>query len=139
MKIKIIDLLNKIANGEEVPKKIRIDHWCYKFEWVEHLDNYYDNSADIDLMSALSISKEELNYGVEIIEEKKIELPEKLDGSIGYLGWNSETVVITNKINETLDYLKYKEEEKEKYENRRLCEIQRRYKQNRKNRRNNVE
>lgn len=139
MKIKIIDLLNKIANGEEVPKKIRIDHWCYKFEWVEHLDNYYDNSADIDLMSALSMSKEELNYGVEIIEEKKIELPEKLDGSIGYLGWNSEAVVITNKINETLDYLKYKEEEKEKYENRRLCEIQRRYKQNRKNRRNNVE
>lgn len=137
--MKVIDLLVKIANGEEVPKKIRIDHWCYKFEWVEHLDNYYDNSADIDLMSALSISKEELNYGVEIIEEKKIELPEKLDGSIGYLGWNSETVVITNKINETLDYLKYKEEEKEKYENRRLCEIQRRYKQNRKNRRNNVE
>lgn len=137
--MKVIDLLNKIANGEEVPKKIRIDHWCYKFEWVEHLDNYYDNSADIDLMSALSMSKEELNYGVEIIEEKKIELPEKLDGSIGYLGWNSEAVVITNKINETLDYLKYKEEEKEKYENRRLCEIQRRYKQNRKNRRNNVE
>lgn len=33
--MKIIDLLNKIANGEEVPKKIKIDHWCYKFEWVE--------------------------------------------------------------------------------------------------------
>ena len=47
----------------------KIDHWCYNFEWVEHLDNYYDNSADIDLMSALSMSKEELNYGVEIIEE----------------------------------------------------------------------
>jgi len=74
--MKIIDLLNKIANGEEVPKKIRIDHWCYKFEWVEHLDNYYDNSADTDLMSALSMSKEELNYGVEIIEEPKEELEE---------------------------------------------------------------
>src|SRR5574344_1696343 len=78
--IKVIDLLNKISKGEEVPKKIRIDHWRYKFEWVEHLDNYYDNSADIDLMSALSMGKEELNYGVEIIEEeKKIELPEKLN------------------------------------------------------------
>ena len=69
--MKIIDLLNKIANGEEVPKKIRIEHWCYKFEWVEHLDNYYDKSADVDLMSVLSMSKEELNYEVKIIEEDK--------------------------------------------------------------------
>ena len=68
--MKIIDLLNKIANGEEVPKKIRIEHWCYKFEWVEHLDNYYDKSADLDLMSVLSMSKEELNYEVKIIEEE---------------------------------------------------------------------
>jgi hypothetical protein len=67
--MKIIDLLNKIANGEEVPKRIRIDHWCYKFEWVEHLENYYDKDSDIDLMSALSTNKEELNYEVEIIEE----------------------------------------------------------------------
>ena len=74
MKIKVIDLLNKIANDEEVPKRIRIDHWCYKFEWVEHLENYYDKDSDIDLMSALSMNKEELNYEVEIIEEpKKIE------------------------------------------------------------------
>lgn len=72
--MKIIDLLNKIANGEEVPKKIRISHWCYKFEWVEHLTNYYDKSNDIDLMSCLSMNKEELNYEVEILEEdKKIE------------------------------------------------------------------
>src|SRR5690606_12496924 len=55
---------------EEVPNKIRIDHWCYKFEWVEHLDNYYDKSADLDLMSVLSMSKEELNYEVKIIEEE---------------------------------------------------------------------
>ena len=69
--IRIIDLLNKISNGEEVPKRIRIDHWCYKFEWVEHLENYYDKDSDIDLMSALSMNKEELNYEVEIIDEDK--------------------------------------------------------------------
>jgi hypothetical protein len=74
--MKVIDLLVKISKGEEMPKKIRIDHWHYKFEWAEDLDNYYDNSADIDLMSALSMSKEELNYGVEIIEESKEELEE---------------------------------------------------------------
>src|SRR5574344_1706011 len=69
--MKIIDLLVKISKGEEVPKKIRIDHWSYKFEWEENLNNYYDNSVDIDLMSVLCMSKEELNYGVEIIEEEK--------------------------------------------------------------------
>ena len=33
--IKIIDLLNKIANGEEVPKKIKYENDIYK-----HIDNY---------------------------------------------------------------------------------------------------
>lgn len=67
--IKIIDLLNKRANGEEVPKKIRIEHWCYKFEWVEHLGNYYDKESDIDLTSAISMN-EELNYKVYILDEE---------------------------------------------------------------------
>ena len=72
--MKIIDLLNKIANGEELPKRIRIDHWCYKFEWVEHASNYYDKHEDIDLMSCLSMDKDELNYEVHQIEDnKKIE------------------------------------------------------------------
>ena len=70
--MKVIDLLNKIAKGEEVPKKIRINHWCYKFEWVEHLENYYDEESDIDLMGVLSMNTEELNYEVEIIEEQPI-------------------------------------------------------------------
>ncbi len=73
--MKVIDLLNKIANGEEVPKKIRIDHWCYEFEWVEHDSNYYDKHEDIDLMSCLSMNEEELNYEVhELKEDKKIEM-----------------------------------------------------------------
>lgn len=78
--MKLIDLLNKIANGEEVPKKIRIDHWCYNFEWVDHLENYYDKKAELDLMEVLSMSEEELNYGVEIIEEpKEIENPKNYE------------------------------------------------------------
>lgn len=69
--MKIIDLLSKVANGEEVPKKIRIDHWCYEFEWVEHDSNYYDKHQDIDLMSCLSMSEEELNYEVHELKEDK--------------------------------------------------------------------
>ncbi|MEE3344664.1 MAG: hypothetical protein VZS44_11260 [Bacilli bacterium] len=72
--MKIIDLINLRAEGKKMPKKIRIDHWCYNFEWIEHESNYYDRNAEIDLMSCLSMDKEELNYEVEIIEEdKKIE------------------------------------------------------------------
>lgn len=32
--------------------------------------------------------------------EKEIEEIEELDGSVGYSSWNSEAVVLTNKINE---------------------------------------
>ena len=68
--MKIIDLINMKAEGKEMPKKIRIDHWCYKFEWIEHDENYYDKDNDIDLMSCLSMSQEELNYNVKIIEDE---------------------------------------------------------------------
>lgn len=115
--IKIIDLLNKIANGEEVPKKIRIDHWCYKFEWIEHQNNYYDKHNEIDLMSCLSCDKEELNYEVHEIEnEKKIpgKMPYKC--SIGYANPREQVFVdnintLKDKINEILDYLESKGDE----------------------------
>ena len=73
--MRVIDLLNKIANGEEVPKKIKHrnkifiydkDNLCYVVE------NY--NEYD-DLLVSLSNHKgTDLNYEVEVIEEdKKIE------------------------------------------------------------------
>jgi hypothetical protein len=115
--MRIIDLLNKIANGEEVPKKIRIDHWCYKFEWAEHDSNYYDKHEDIDLMSCLSMDKEELNYEVEILEEEK-KIPEKITmraGMVGSLDNKLESLDINimdveDKLNEIIDYLKSKGE-----------------------------
>ena len=69
--MKVIDIINKVANGEEVPKKIRIAGWCYNFEWIEHQENYYDRNADIDLMSCLSMTSDELNREIEIIENNK--------------------------------------------------------------------
>lgn len=81
--MKVIDLLNRIANGEEVPKKIRIYGWCYDFEWIEYKDNYYDKSEDIDLMSALSMCSDELNRKVEIIEEEKKITPTDFE-NLGY-------------------------------------------------------
>lgn len=96
--MKIIDLITMRAEGKKMPKKIRIDHWCYKFEWIEHLENYYDKHNEIDLMSCLSMSQEELNYEVKIIEEETKSLTKKDIEAIGYAcgeikkcfenGWN---------------------------------------------------
>ena len=75
MKIKIIDLLNKIANGEEVPKKIK---WGdFELEWEElcYHDYKFLDTGNHLLFQGFATSV--LNNEVEIIEEpKKIE---KLD------------------------------------------------------------
>lgn len=70
--MKVIDLLNKIANGEEVPKAIRFGKIIYEYE--EGID--YVNGKGLDkefLIDKICISKEDLNDEVEIIEDKKIE------------------------------------------------------------------
>lgn len=69
MKIKIIDLLNKIANDEEVPKKIMFDAWLYIYD--EEEKTYYDEE---DRTLWQSYNFKILTDEVEIIEEpKKIE------------------------------------------------------------------
>ena len=72
--MKIIDLLNKIANGEEVPKKIK-----YEKDTYIHIDNYcyYCEDTNLILSDRIFAEYSKLNDEVEIIEEpKKIE---KLD------------------------------------------------------------
>lgn len=74
-KIRIIDLLNKIANGEEVPKKIRITDiddritTHYNFFYDEDEREYKDD--DLFPLGARLILDRVLNYEVEIIEEDK--------------------------------------------------------------------
>lgn len=75
-KIRVIDLLNKIANGEEVPKKIRLDNEIYEFnKWG---NDYKLNSASYQWWLfqdyCFGSNGSRLNYKVEIIEEdEKIE------------------------------------------------------------------
>ena len=80
MKIKIIDLLNKIANGEEVPKKIK---WGdFELEWEElcYHDYKFIDTGNHLLFQGFATSV--LNNEVEIIEEpKKIEKLEAVRGS----------------------------------------------------------
>lgn len=66
--IKVIDLLNKIANGEEVPEKI-------KHNGTEHnlnkITGWYQSIDVIGNINEWFISKYRLNDEVEIIEEQQ--------------------------------------------------------------------
>ena len=102
--MKVIDLLNKIANGEEAPRKIKVGGYCYEF--FERIKNIYDyKQIDSDsgeyfdnyLCDSFYLDDENvLNWEVEIIEEdKKIE---KLKSPYS-------TFDIVDKVNEIIDIL----------------------------------
>lgn len=65
--MKIIDLLNKIANGEEVPKKIKWLEQIYEYSDIDKF--YYQNGYSMyrDFYTEGNC----LNEEVEIIEEEK--------------------------------------------------------------------
>lgn len=73
--MKIIDLLNMIANGEELPKKIIFENEVFKrtnnTTYKNKID-YLDNSEQYFLLHYVSVN--DLTKEIEIIEEdKKIE------------------------------------------------------------------
>ena len=73
--MKIIDLLNKIANGEKVPKKIKYE----EKEWIygKNVQDYiYEKDIEIKyliqtILNGYRATKDLLFYEVEIIEEEK--------------------------------------------------------------------
>lgn len=101
-KIKIIDLLNMISKGEEVPKKIKYNKKIYEYS---QKDNRYHNvEGGLDLSSIFGdYNFNYLNDEIEIIEEK----PKKLT----HLDF-ADKVAVGNKINEIIDYLLEKESDK---------------------------
>ena len=104
--MKIIDLLNKIANGEEVPKKIKYNNkiWNYKEGIMEYI-------SDDTCFTLSNFEFDELNKEIEIIEEEK-KIPEKIQKD-DFEGINEEEPklwIAIRKINEIIDYLKSKGE-----------------------------
>jgi len=109
-KMTVIQLLNKIANGEELPKKIKWKDRTYKYV-NEYKDYSYDNAYcffEDDLLKTRRLLKH-LNDEVEIIEEDK-----KINNLIYYNKKDfdnlDEFVEITtrdifDKINEIIDKL----------------------------------
>lgn len=115
MKIKIIDLLNKIANGEEIPEKIKYKNEIYKrYQNISTNNLYYYQVPNkckflIDqLSSAIDLLDE-----VEIIEEpKKIEkiksngdefYSDYIDTWISKNKTDAYCEFLMNKINELID------------------------------------
>ena len=104
MKIKIIDLLNKIANNEEVPKKIKYkDNVYYLGKNIVDLHTYQTEGSNTTRKLSLIIDNEYLNLNdyVEIIEEpKKIEHCLKRDR---FLCDEDEIEHLRTKIDELID------------------------------------
>lgn len=102
--MRVIDLLNKIANGEEVPKKIKIFDTIFKYS---KSNNFYFDKSAFSLSRYLDVNLS-LNDEVEIIEEdKKIE---KIKNKTNYTR-NQKQII--NKINEIIDIvIKLKDDRK---------------------------
>ncbi len=99
--MKIIDLLNKIANGEETPNKFKYDNLTF----TKRCDGvYFDNDGD-ELHSSLSIDLSNLNDEIEIItEDKKIEKLTLYGNNYAYTSnLEQEFGHIQFKINELID------------------------------------
>ena len=86
--MKIIELLNKIANNEEVPKKIKVS--CFEFEWRAG-GRYYANTTKGNYQTLLQDwlnNANKLNSEVKIIEDEEIDIQniEDLGVSINNVG-----------------------------------------------------
>ena len=103
--MKIIDLLNKIANDEEVPK-----FWwngCIHEVQKEYGTNKYD-IFDTYCKKYKRIELEDLNEEIKFVEEEK-KIPEKLDIS-NFPRHNNSLKKTAIKLNQVIDYLKSKGE-----------------------------
>ena len=100
-KIKIIELLNKIVNGEEVPKKIKREYGLvYTLNFGHETPTYYDDN-DRTLWDGYNFNI--LNEDVEILEDNTEDNTEEIEEltyfCIGNAKSTDQTKMI-DKINE---------------------------------------
>lgn len=123
--MKVIDLLNKIAKGEDIPKKISYMGEVYLKTQFDDTQNFMidylseeNEKAFFDMYNISAI----INEKVEIIEEEK-KIPEKLEilnanehsKEVYYEDYSKEEIsldieTLQNWVNKIIDYLKSKGE-----------------------------
>lgn len=118
--MKIIELLNKIANGEEIPKKIKYLNRIYEYKYSTYGTGYLYEDKGIEYWfseDALSDSAEELNYEVEIIEDEEeidiqsiekfeIDANEYIKTKLGSFKTRKMDIAFLHKINELVQAVK---------------------------------
>ena len=115
--MKVIELLNKIVNGEEVPKVIK-KQWKYEWQYDEVREEYTYMQETGERFDDDWLVINMLNDEVEILEEEK-KIPEKLiptslkgidnlDEKIKIV--HIDTVSVIETVNQVIDYLKSKGE-----------------------------
>ena len=111
--MKVIDLLKKIENGENIPQKIKVYQEVFEWDILEH---YYKRSNGDDLLELCTIfnTGELLSMEVELIEDETIDIDniEETDVNIAK-HWSVETRIIDNtiKLNKILQWAKQKDKE----------------------------
>ena len=116
--MKVIDLLNKIANGETVLFKYRDITYYYNYDFKEYISTqkYYRQGDIMEHYFLLEeIDMTNLNDTVEVLEEEK-KIPKKLGMYVDVSGdlaceWSFAEEKLKDKINEIIDYLKNKGDE----------------------------
>lgn len=94
--MKVIDLLNKIANKEDLPKRIKYKSVIYGLKGTLYIN---DDETD-RFMDFLYADFRNLNDEVEIIEDEEIDIQEieELSDDIDEIGWFE----VQEKINEII-------------------------------------
>lgn len=106
--MKVIDLLKKIENGENIPQKIKVYQEVFEWDILEH---YYKRSNGDDLLELCTIfnTGELLSMEVELIEDEvDIDSIEKLESITNNI---DGTVCIMVKINELVQAVKQQNKE----------------------------
>lgn len=114
-KIKIIELLNKIANGEELPKEIKYNDIIYKKADIS--EDYYNFTTNVwffkDVFDASGV-----NLEIEILDEEDKDIPlipddelYKIMGRTSTKALNYNFKVLQEKINQVVkEFNEYRKE-----------------------------
>ena len=110
--MKVIDLLNKIANEEEVPKWVVYDkrEYTYREEYKDYVHEVYNNGTMLFLLSNIFdkngidiVLNQELDFIEEDKKIKKLDLDK--EESLKAVIKTAQDYVLADKINEIIDYL----------------------------------